>query len=248
MTSPRALIGGVAALVLLLVLGLLGAYVIGAHGHDKPGAESVTVSGAGKVTVVPDLLIVDLTVHVTRPTNAAALSDGNAVETKVTAALQKAGVAKKDIRTTGFSVNPHMVYNRDGERQDGYDADHSIRVYARDLDTAGAVIGDAITAGGDAVRVENTRLTLSDKEKAMGEAREKAMKDAKSRAEAYAAAGGRDLGKVVTIRESTASAGYQPAALNSFDLKATAADNAAVPIEPGEQKLNVSVEVVYELD
>ncbi|MDO7866902.1 SIMPL domain-containing protein [Nocardioides jiangxiensis] len=247
MTSPRALIGGVAALVVLLVLGVLGAYALGAKGHDKPGSESVTVAGSGKVTVVPDLLIADLTIHVTRDTNAAALADGNAIEAKVTAALQKAGVAKKDIRTTGFSVNPHYDYSRGGERQAGYDADHSIRVYARDLDTAGKVIGDAVTAGGNAVRVQGTRLTLSDKDAAMAEAREKAMKDAKARAKAYAAAGGRDLGEVVTIRENSASAGYQPAAIDGFDAKASAA-GAAVPIEPGEQKLSVSVQVVYELD
>ena len=247
MTSPRALIGSVAALVVLLVLGLIAAYAIGARGHDKPGTESVSVSGSGKVTVVPDLLIVDLTVHVTQPTNAAALAEGNALQTKVTAALEKAGVAKKDIRTTGFSVNPHFIYDRDGEHQKGYDADHSIRVYARDLDTAGQIIGDAVTAGGNAVQIQNTRLTLSDKDAAMGEARAKAMKDAKTRAKAYADAAGRDLGKVVRITENTASAGYQPFAA-ADNLNSLKADGAAVPIEPGEQKINVNVSVVYGLD
>lgn len=247
MNSPRALIGGVAVLVLLLVLAVIAAYALGSLRHDKAGTESVSVSGAGKVTVVPDLLIVDLAVKVTRPTNAEALAAGNKVEKQVTDALEEAGVAKKDIRTTGFLVNPHMIYDRDGERTDGYDAEHSIRVYARDLATAGKVLGDAITAGGNDVQIRNSRLTLSDKDAAMDDARAKAVKDARNRARAYAEAGGRKLGKVVRIHERNASAGYQPtaAALESYAAKSA---DSAVPIEPGEQKLRVDVEVVFELE
>lgn len=247
MTSPRALVVGVAALVLLLVLAALAAYTLGAQRHDKAGDQAVTVSGSGKVTVVPDLLIVDLAVKVTRPTNAEALAEGNRVEKKVTDALEKAGVARKDIRTTGFSVNPHYVYDRDGEHPRGFDAEHAIRVYARDLDTAGRILGDAVTAGGDDVQIRNTQLTLSDKAKAMDEARAKAVKDARNRAKAYADAGGRDLGKVVRIREREASSGYVPSA--AADSAAVLKESrGAVPIEPGEQKLRVDVEVVFELE
>lgn len=246
MTSPRALVGGVAVLVLLLVLAVLAAYALGALRRDRAGTEAVTVSGSGKVTVVPDLLIVDLAVKVTRPTNAEALEEANRVEKRVTAALEKAGVAKKDIRTTGFSINPHYVYDRDGERLDGYDAEHTLRVNARDLAAAGKVLGDAVTAGGDAVQVRNTRLTLADKGDAMDEARAKAVKDARSRATAYAAAGGRELGKVVRIREREASSGYVPAA-DADSAALLKGARSSVPIEPGEQKLRVDVEVVFEL-
>lgn len=247
MTSPRALVLGVAALVLLLVLAVVAAYALGSLRHEKAGTEAVTVSGAGKVTVVPDLLVVDLGVKVTRPTNAAALAEGNRVEKLVVDALTKAGVAKKDIRTTGFSVNPHYVYDRAGEHTDGYDAEHSIRVYARDLATAGKVLGDAVTAGGDAVQVRNTRLTLADKGAALDDARAKAIKDARTRARAYAEAGGRELGKVVRIHERTGDSGYQPIAA-TMDLSAAKAAGSPVPIEPGEQKLRVDVEVVFELE
>ena len=247
MTSPRALVGAIAVLVLLLVLAVLAAYALGSLRHGKAGEQAVTVSGTGKVTVVPDLLIADLAVKVTRPTNAEALAAGNELEKRVTAALQEAGVAKKDIRTTGFSINPHYVYDRNGERTEGYDAEHSIRVYARDLATAGRVLGDAITAGGDALQVRTTRLTLSDKGEAMDEARAKAVKDARSRAKAYAAAGGRDLGKVVRIREREASSGFTPMPAADSAAVIKEADRA-VPIEPGEQKLRVDVEVVFELE
>lgn len=247
MNSPRALVGGIAVLVLLLVLAVLAAYALGSLRHGRAGDQAVTVAGTGKVTVVPDLLVVDLAVKVTRPTNAEALAAGNAVQKRVVAALGKAGVATKDIRTTGFSINPHYVYDRNGERTDGYDAEHTIRVYARDLDSAGRVLGDAVTAGGDAVQVRNTRLTLSDKDEAMDEAREKAVKDARSRARAYAAAGGRELGKVVRIREREASSGYNPVpAADSAALLKEA--GGTVPIEPGEQKLRVDIEVVFELE
>lgn len=247
MNHVRSLIFSVVGGVVALVLVALAAYSVGAHGRGKPGDESVTVAGAGKVSVVPDLLIVDLSVRVTRPTNAEALAESNAVQRKVTEALEKAGVARKDIRTTGFSVNPHMVYGRDGERQEGYDASHSVRIYARDLDTAGEILGDAVSAGGNAVEVQNTRLTLSDKSEAMGKARAKAVKDARARAQAYADASGRELGRVLRIKEYSASAGYRPAV--AFDaLSAKVEGGASVPIEPGEQKLSVSVQVVFTLD
>lgn len=246
MTSPRALVSGVAALVVLLVLGLLAAYVLGARHRESPGPESVTVTGSGKVTVVPDLLVVDLAVKVTRPTNAAALAEANAAQEKVTAALEDAGVATKDIRTTGFSVSPHYVYDKDGERQEGYDAEHTLRVYARDLDTAGKVLGDAVQAGGNAVRVQSTRLTLADKDEAMDDARADAVEDARSRASAYSDAAGRDLGTVRRISEHAATEGRVEAA--AYDLLEARSGALDVPIEPGEQKLSVSVKVVFGLD
>jgi hypothetical protein len=63
---------------------------------------TVTVSGSGRVAVVPDVADVRLGVSVTRPTVAEARGAAAEVATRILAAVTEAGVARADVRTSSI--------------------------------------------------------------------------------------------------------------------------------------------------
>ena len=249
MDHSTALALKAAALVALIILAVLAAYVLGTRGHDRPGERAITLAGEGKVNVVPDRATVTLGVQVTKPEANAAMDEASATQKKVIAALGEAGVAKDDIRTTGLDLQPAYDYSGRGEpRIIGYSVTQSVKLTLRDLRTAGAVLAKAAEAGGNAIRIDSFKLSAGDKDEAMGDARAKAIEDARTKAEQYAEAAGREVGKVVRIEEVDSQEGPTPRfAADGDSVMAAANALEKAPIEPGQQKVTVRVRVVFEL-
>jgi uncharacterized protein YggE len=107
--------------------------------------------------------------------------------------------------------------------------------------SAGDAIGQAVGAGGNAVRVNGVSLDLEESGALVSEARGAAFAEARNKAEQYAEAAGRSLGEVVSVAESVASP--SPIAMPADALATT----AKVPIQPGSQNVSVSVTVVFSM-
>jgi uncharacterized protein YggE len=164
----------------------------------------------------------------------------------VMASLSENGVDEEDIKTRSFNIYPQYNY-RDQRAPEvvGFMVNNQVTVTIREIDDASTILDDTIEAGGDLVRVSGITFTVDEPEQFLDEARELAVADARSRAETLADAAGVSLGKVRTISESTSSFPEQ-----RFFSAETALDSAggASPISPGEQDLNISVSVVFEVD
>lgn len=246
----------------LVVLALALAYFVGAAGGDAAGASdqtpapapaagqprrTVTMAGVGTTTAVPDQLAFEVSVLLLRDDLDTALADTNALMTRVLTTLRDEGVAKRDIQTTGLSMNPVYDYPAYGGRVFlGYRVGQRVSA-AVDLADGGQVISAAVATGGNGVRVEDLRLQISDPDAVMTEARAAAVEQATAKAEEYAAATGQELGDVVTLTEVAGPRdGYRDSyGQSSRDYKA--ADLAAVPIRAGETDLTARVQVVWEL-
>ena len=128
----------------------------------------------------------------------------------------------------------------------GFRVNNQLTVKVRDLDRLSDVLDDAITAGGDAVRVNNISFSVDEPEQYLGEAREQAMQDARERAEQLAALAGVTLGQLRSVSESSAS----PQALGrgGFGAEFAFAVAAPTPLSPGEIEVSLTVFVVYELE
>ena len=114
-------------------------------------------------------------------------------------------------------------------------------VKLRDLARAGAVISRAAAAGGDATRISGLSFDIEDDSALLAQARRQAFDEAKAKAELYAQASGRGLGRVVSINESVAA----PDAGRQASADAAAAVAKPVPILPGEQRLSVTASVEW---
>ncbi len=190
-----------------------------------------TVSGEGKVTVVPDTAIVELGVTAQQSTVKAAQSQANTVINKITDELKKLGVDAKDITTSNYSIYPQYDYQA-GNRLTGYQVNASLTITVRDIDKVSQVIDQATAAGANTVG--GIQLTVDDarEKELLQQAREEAVKEAKAKAESLARTAGITLGKIVNVQEA--------------EVGGPIVFAKPTQIEPGSTDITSSVTLFYE--
>jgi uncharacterized protein len=200
------------------------------------------VVATGEVSRVPDVAVISAGV-VSRSANASgALQDSAARMQRVIAALKRAGIADRDIQTSNVSLNPEYRYPENQAPQlVGYTATNTVTVRFRDIRSSGKIL-DALVAEG-ANQINGPNLTVDRPEAALDEARAKAIAIGRARAELYARSLGMRVVRIVSLNE-TGGSYPQPPIPMMMQARAAA---PMTKIEPGEQKLEVSVAMTFEL-
>lgn len=209
-------------------------------------ADGITVVGTGRITGEPDTLRTTVGVEIERDGVDAALEAANDAARRVIGAVRDAGVAEEDVQTSEFSVEPRYDHPHDGQPVlRGYVVRNLVEVRIREPDRAGEVLTAATEAGGDDARVHRVRFALEDNDALLDAARERAFEDARSRAQQYAELAGRGLGPLVSVSEHLST---PPPAERFDDTAARQPAPGAVPIQPGQQEVQVQVTAVWNLD
>ncbi|MFQ5996956.1 MAG: SIMPL domain-containing protein [Dehalococcoidales bacterium] len=207
----------------------------------------IWVSGEGKVSVVPDVAILDLGVEVQSDTVAGAQSYAATVMTDVLEELDNQGVAKKDIQTRRFSIYPVRRWSDQEAREVliGYRVSNTVTAKVREVDDAGAIIDAVAKVGGDYIGINNISFTVDDPTPYHKEVREKAMADAEAKAKQLADLGGVKLGKLTFISEG----GPLPVVREAYlEAPIPAPAMAPTPISPGETEIRLTVQVAYSIE
>ncbi len=207
----------------------------------------IWVSGTGRVVVVPDLALLSLGVDATAKTVQQARDQAAAAMNQVMTVLTTNGIAKKDIQTQYFNIQPEYVWNDFAKRQEitGYRVTNSISVKARDLEGLGVLVDRVADAGGDLIRINNISFTVEDTDLYVAQAREAAVKDAMSKAQQFAKLTGVTLGKLEYIAESGSNI---PIVRDFAEAKVLTAGAATAPptsISPGETEVTMTVQAVF---
>ncbi len=201
---------------------------------------NISVPGTGKVTYVPDLAHVNVGASSDGKTAAEAWQKNGEIVRKVFDALQKLGVAAKDVKTTGLSVSSRYLYVKDQPpKLLGYTASYTLTITVRDFKKLGAVLDGAVAGGAN--RDMGIGFGCSDPEKFLDQARARAVRDARKKAEIYVHGAGGALGQVLTISEGHSA----PWRHFRYEHALPASAGAPLPIAAGEQDMNVSVTVTY---
>jgi uncharacterized protein YggE len=162
---------------------------------------------------------------------------------RMIAALKRAGVADRDIQTSNVSLNPEYRYpDNQAPQLTGYSASNQLTIRFRDIRNSGKIL-DALVAQG-ANQINGPTLTVDKPEAALDEARANAIAAGRARAELYARSLGMRVVRVVAVSESGGYAVPPPAPPMPMMARA---EMASTKIEPGEQKLQVSVAMTFEL-
>ncbi|PKQ36848.1 MAG: hypothetical protein CVT59_10700 [Actinobacteria bacterium HGW-Actinobacteria-1] len=204
---------------------------------------TVTATGEGKAVAAPDQAEMNFGVTTTGTEAKKTLDDAAKKADAIIAALKKAGVAKEDIQTSGVNLYPQQDYSEGKTpRITGYQASVQVRVTMKDIEK----IGDVIAAGTDAGanEVYGPTFTLSEKSASRADAIDKAVTDARARADVMAKAAGKSVGAVLSISEAGVS--VPPIYYGDMARSATEA-SGKVPIEAGTLDVTASVTVVFEL-
>ena len=238
-----------------LALMALGAAAIPAAGFAQTSvtiaetAPVVTLSVTESVEAAPDIATVGTGVQTRAPTAQAAMQQNAAQTEKLIAALAKAGIAKKDIQTSGINLSAQYDYNnQDGQPQGprfiGYEASNQLTVKLRDIKRVGTSL-DAMVAAG-ATNISGPTFSIDDPSPMLVQARGAALKSAKAQADYYAQAAGYRSARLVSISESNSGGQPPMPMMQSARFKADAAP--VTPVEPGQVSASVTLTVQYALD
>jgi len=205
------------------------------------------VTGEGKATVTPDVVLLSLGIEAEAKTVAQAQEDAVEAMNGVMKALKANGVAEKDIQTQSFSIYPvrRWIEKENREEITGYRVTNIVVAKIREIDKAGPVIDAVAQAGGNLTRIDSIGFTIDDPTPYYKEARTKAVGDAVDKAKQMAQAADIKLGKLLYISESTP---YVPQIMvRDLFLKAEGAASAPTPISAGEMEITVTVQMVYDI-
>lgn len=202
----------------------------------------LSVSAEAHTTRIPDIATLSTGV-VTQAVDAnTALRQNSEQMAKVVAAIKAAGIAERDVQTTGISINPQYRY---AENQPpaitGYQASNTLNLKVRDIAKLGKVLDTLVSVGANQVNGPNFEIDKPDE--AYDEARVAAIRKAQARADLYAKTLGLRVRRVVSISEG---GGNQPGPVPTM-LRMQAADVSDTPVSAGETALSATVNVVFEL-
>ena len=238
--------------VALLLVALVGCTAIqaapksdlqsGSPSTQATVQRTITVVGVGKVSLVPDIAQLNVGAEDTANTVAEAKAKVDSQMAAILAALKEMGIADKDIQTSNYSIyyeqqqaSPSNQESSSTERGGVYHVSNTLLVTVRDVSKAGDVLDTLVKAGAN--QVYGVSFTVSDEVKWQSQAREKAMADAKARAEELARLSGVEVGQVQAVSEVIGGASYAVAAERGL--------GGGGGIVPGEQELSMQVQVTY---
>ena len=202
------------------------------------------INATGEATRVPDVAIISAGVVTRALTAKAALAQNAAQMERVRAALTRAGIADRDIQTSNISLNPEYRYaENQPPRLTGYTASNQVSIRFRDIANTGDIL-DVLVAQG-ANQINGPSLTIDKPEEALDEARAKALAVGRARADLYARALGLRVARLLVVSESGGNFPVPPPMV--MMQEARAANGAATKIDPGEQKVSVTLGMMFEL-
>jgi uncharacterized protein len=231
MNSTRILLAAAAGAA-LIALGAV-AWPQGAVSAADEAEEGITVIAVGSVDAVPDRATFSFGVTTDGATAKEASTANAARMKKLIDALKEAGVRSEDIRTESVSVSRR--HSPTGEELSGYTAENRVSVRVASA-RAGTIVDLAVANG--ATTTSGPSFDVSDRDALYRDALRAAVKEARKKAEAIAAAGGVSVGDVTRVVEG-GSAGPP------VYLEAAADRAAATPIEPGQEKVQATLTVTF---
>ncbi|WP_237058607.1 SIMPL domain-containing protein [Microbulbifer sediminum] len=216
----------------------------GNGGEGKPSGTLVSISARGEASKVPDVADISAGV-VTEAAESQRAMQANAEQMeKLIKAIEKTGIDKKDVQTSGISLTPRYTSrpNSEGPNRQitGYMARNTVRITVREIDDLGNVLDSMAEAGAN--NIYGPSFSIGEPEPLLAEARGKALEQARERAASYAESLGMKVARIVSISE-----GGNVGAPRPMMRAEMASADARTPVAPGETTVSVNLELVFEL-
>lgn len=210
---------------------------------DSAPPRTLTVTGTGTAKAAPDEASFSTGVVSQAASAGQALAANSRAMNAVIAALEKQGVAEKNIQTSDLSLDPQYQSCKPGvvcpQRIVGYQVSNTVHVTV-DLAKAGPVL-DALVASGSN-RIDGISFAIHDPKPLLNRARNEAVNDALDKARLYAKAAGVSLGPILSIRED----GSFPETVRVTGFRAMAMA-APPPVAGGEESVSASVSITWQI-
>ncbi len=236
----------------VLTLAALGYVYQYARSVDRVfPTRTFSVDGTADVETKPDVAMFSVSVVTEGGLDVAGLQNQNTEKmNQITQFMKEREVKEKDLKTRDYTVTPR--YNNPVCQRGvcppasivGYTISQSLEVKVRDVAKVGELLSGAVSAGGNSV--SDIKFVLDDDTDAMNDAREQAVKKAREKAQAIADASGFQLGKIVSLYESS----NYPMAYGmggGAEMSGLKSASVAPTLEPGVTTSTVTINITYEI-
>lgn len=247
-------------LVLLMVI-FLSAW-LPAYSQEIDKLPTITVSGFAEVQIAPDELVFTLDVTKTNKDLQIAKRLNDETVGKVLELTKRFSVLPQNVQTTYISVEMKYesirdvktkVFNDDGDEIGkrvfkGYEVSKTVIVRLTDISRFEEFFAEVLKTG--ITEVSSVKFETSKLRENRDKAREMAMKAAKEKATAMAAALGQTIGKAVKVTEGTVGGqGFTNLQLNANSMATTGSfSESLATFAPGAIKVEAHVTVSFQLN
>jgi uncharacterized protein len=254
---PKWLVGvlGVLLIVFVAMLVVEKGDALSDKFKNKKPANTLQVSGEGKVDAVPDVATVTIGVMSQGKTAADVKDENNRKASAIIDFIKKQGVEDKDIKTTNLSLNPQQDWTGGRAVIVGYQGNQTVTVkflgVDKNQDRVEKVLDGVVAAGAN--EVYGPYFSFNDPDDLKQQARKLAIAKAKEKAQELAQEAGLTLGKIVSVSESGGyyptpmMYGYDKAVTNQASEARAVAPSMAPTIEPGQTEITQTMTVVFEV-
>ena len=214
-----------------------------AQASDGSPARSLTVVGSGSASAVPDRATAQIGVDTQAASPEDATRENDERMKAVIDALKAAGIDEQDIQTAYYNLYAGQKYVPETGEPTGeftYRVGNSLSVKIHDLTRVGAILSEAVKAGAN--NISGVYFSIEDTAALEAAAREKAVADAKARAQSLAQLSGLDLGEVVVVSE-VISGGIAPIYYDRANVGQGGGGDA--PIQPGQLEVSMQVQMSF---
>lgn len=225
---------------------------------DYP-ANVISVNGQGEEFATPDTGSFSFSVVEEAKTSKEAVTKATKAISDVLAGIKSLGIEDKYIKTTAYNLYPKYEYTQNqactagycppGKQVlTGYEVSQTIEVKVKDTEKAGDALAKAASLG--AKNISGLEFVIDDPDAIQAKARDKAITDAKVKADALAKSLGVKLKRIVNFSESGGGVPvfYAQNASAGMLMKADAMSAPAPEVPTGQNKVTSNVTITYEVE
>jgi uncharacterized protein YggE len=228
-----------------LVIAVALAAPAAASADTGTGTGTLHVVGNGRVLVRPDLATVMVTAFKEEATRELARGRADAVANRIIAGLTRLGISRPDIQTSNVSLSANAI-RRHHHRETVWDAEIDLTISTSQINLLPGVFATASRDGADGF--EGPNYGFSNPSAGLPQASAAAIADARSRADAAAAALGEQVVGVQSV-DLNPNTGVlaPPVALSAPGASSTRPVKRAPPTPalPGLQEVDANVDIVF---
>ena len=223
--------------LIVFVAQLLCAAPLAAQDSSRQEGPVVVTTGNGAVKQAPDRAWVTFSAESRAKTPQDAQRLNAEAMSAVMQKLKGAGLPPDAIQTSAIDLQAEYDYANNRQTLRGYVARNSVEVRVDTLPRLGEIIDAAVASG--ATSVSGVRFDLQDRTALERTALERAVKDARARADALAAGAGMKVERIVRIEEQRVAAIPPPRPMMA--MRAEMAQVSETPVAPGEVEIRAVV-------
>lgn len=210
------------------------------YANALPNAPHIVTNGSYEFSATPDTLHLSMQILEVGRDAAKAREVVEQQSTILITTMKSIGIQPADITSASLNISPRFNWNNNQQIYTGTEVSRRVEVVLRDLTQYDALLQAVLNT--KIIRINNSRLSSSRADQLEAEGLEKAIADAKKRAELLVQGLPQKVGNVYSISTSHQGAMPMSARYQANDMEMTKS-----AFEPGRLQINTSVHVVFYL-